>query len=342
MNRSRQRAFLTGANGSYSTDTVKGSNELADTNGFNGSMDSGYVGSYNNGSYKGGMNGSVFIGQPDYSNPGDILHNNVAERVLLEQVLDNKLFIDTSIRDFSKSPEPFRFVVKFNGTEAKTVDESVTLNGESFSYSRYLSGDTDVVMDRIFKNIKVVAINNLILPNHIVYKTNEEDGSYETVGGKLAKTNYKYLILKIAELSNNRCFSNNKAFGKESFIMKMDDEVCHHNHRWIPVSNASLVYPDSRLMIINRLTVEICDDKGVRLCPKLDGENHDFFGEYRRLIDKINTLQEDGSKRALKEIESLIPRLRSLKDITQYLAPELHITFGVLEPQVNTIPQYRY
>lgn len=339
MNRSRQKAFLTGANGSYSTDPVKGSSELADTNGFNGSIDSGYVGNYNN-VYKGGMNGSVFLGLPDYSNPGDLLHNNVAERVLLEQVLDNKLFIDTSIRDFSKSPEPFRFIVKFNGTEAKTDDVYLNINGETFSYTKYISGDTDVVMDRIFKNIKFIAINTLILPNYIVYKTNE-DGSYEKAGGKLAKTNYKYLILKIAELSNNRCFSNNKAFGKESFIMKMHDEVCHHNHRWIPTSKSNIVYPDSRLQVINRLTVEICDDRGVRLCPTLDGKNHDFFGEYRKLIDKIEILQEENTKKSRHEIEELMPKLRSLKDITQHLAPELHMTFGILEPQVNTIPQYR-
>lgn len=339
MNRSRQKAFLTGANGSYSTDPVRGSSELADTNGFNGSTDSGYVGNYQ-AAYKGGMNGSVFLGLPDYTNPGDLLHNNVAERVLLEQVLDNKLFIDTSIRDFSKSSEPFRFVIKFNGTEAKTEDVYVNVDGDTFSYPRYLGGDTDVVMDRVFKNIKIIAINTLILPNHIMYKSND-DGSYEKAGGKLAKTSYKYLILKVAELSNNRCFSNNKAFGKESFIMKMDDEVCHYNHRWVPISSSSIVYPDSRLMTLNRLTVEVCDDRGVRLCPSLDGKNHDFFAEYRRLIDRIESLQEENSKRSRHEIEELLPKLRSLRDITQHLAPELHMTLGIIEPQVNTLPQYR-
>ena len=340
MNISRQKAYLTGQNGFYSTDTVRGTSELADTNGFNGSIDSGYVGNYQQ-SYRGGMTGNTFIGLPDYRNPGDILHNNVAERVLLEQVLDNKLFIDTAIRDFSKSHEPFRFIVKFNGTEAITEDVHVEVDGETYSYTKYLSGDTDVVMDRIFKNIKIVTINNLILPNHIAYKTND-DGSYEPIGGKLAKSKYKYLILKIAELSNERCFSNNKAFGKESFIMKMDDEVCHYNHRWIPAANMNIVYPDSKLMIINRLTVEICDDKGVKLHPTLDGQKHDFFREYRKLIDKIDDLKTEGSKRSLREIQELIPKLMSLKEITHHLAPELHITFGTLDPQVNTIPQYRY
>ena len=338
MNRNKQKAFLTGANGSYSTDTVKGSSELADTNGFTGSVDSNYVGNYNN-AYKGGINGSVFLGLPDYGNPGDLLHNNVEERVLLEQVLDNKLFIDTSIRDFSKSPEPFKFVVKFNGTEAKTEDVYVMIDGETYSYPKYLSGDTDVVMDRIFKNIKIVTINTLFLPRHIMYKTND-DGSYENVGGKIAKTNYKYLILKIAELSNNRCFSNNKTFGKESFMLRMDDEVCDHNHRWKPTSNANIVYPNSRLQVINRLTVEICDDKGMRLCPTLDGKNYDFFREYRKLIDKIETLQSDGSNSAKREIEELTPKIKSLRKITQHIAPELHITLGILEPHINTLPQY--
>jgi hypothetical protein len=339
MNISRQKAYLTGSNGSYSTDNIKGTSELMDTNGFNGSLDTSYVGNYNN-SYKGGMNGSVLLGQPDYTNPGNILHNNVGDRVMGEQIFDHKLFIDSSIRDYSRSPDPFKFMIKFNGIEAKTENVYVIIDGETYSYPRYLEGDTDVVMDRIFKNIKSVVINTLLLPIFIDYKTNE-DGSYSPTGLKLSKSAFKYLILKIDELTNNRCYSNNKVFGKESFIMKMDDEICIFNHRWIPISN-NVCYPDSRLKFIDRLTVEICNDKGVRLCPTLDGKNHDFYAEYRKLINKIILLKKSNNSESILTAERLVPKLNSLKEITQYLSPELHLTFCILEPQVATFPQYRH
>jgi hypothetical protein len=98
-------------------------------------------------------------------------------------------------------------------------------------------------------------------------------------------------------------------------------------------------YPDSRLRVIDRLTVEICNDKGERLCPKLDGKPHDFFAEYRRLIDKVICLQYKGKH---KEIEILKPKLDSLKTITSCLSPELHVTLCTIDTQIQTMPQYRY
>jgi len=333
MNQSRQKAYLTGMNGGYKTDKIKGMNELADTNGFNGTSETGYVGTYNV-AYKGGMMGNVLLGQPDYRNQDNFLHNNVGEKVLLEQTFEYKLFIDATFKDYSKKPDPFKFVVKFNGTEPKTENTTISLNDIHYSYPNYLEGDTDVVMDRVFKNIRSVTINSLIMPKNIAYKT-EYDGSYTPDGPRLSTSKYKYLILKIQELENNRCFSNNKAYGKESFIMKMDDDLCHHNNIWIPISGSRIIYPDSNLMTLNRLTVEICDDRGSRLMPTLDGIAHDFFKEYRELID---VMREDSYELSQTDVTKLI----SLKDIVEHIAPELCLTLNIAGAQLNTNTQYRH
>lgn len=361
MNRSRQKAYLTGMNGSYSTDNVKGMNELADTNGFNGSSTSGYVGTYNM-AYRGGMTGNMLLGQPDYKNQNNMLHNNVGERVLMEQVMDYKLIIDASLKDYSRKPEPFKFVVKFNGIEPKKKDISYTYNNITYSYPKYVAddiveeiidkktgevidtittagfiGDTDVVIDRVFKNIKSICINSLIMPKYISYITDSSSsdiGGYVSDGVKLAKSNYKYLLLKIDELENNRCFSNNKAYGNQSFIMKLDDDLCCHNNIWVPISNSMIIYPDSNLMTLSRLTVEICDDKGNRLYPTLDGNKHDFFNEYQTLID---TQIKSNSPPTL----SIINRLNSLKEITDHISPELCLSLNIVTAQINTNTQYR-
>src|ERR1700691_2726916 len=116
MNRSRQKAYLTGAPGSYETDVVKGQSELTDSNGFTGSSDSTYVGNYNN-VYRGGIDGSVALGKPDYSNPGNVFHNNIGDRVITEQLYDNRLFVDSLLSDHSVFRDPFKFTIKFNGRE---------------------------------------------------------------------------------------------------------------------------------------------------------------------------------------------------------------------------------
>jgi hypothetical protein len=340
MNKSRQKAFLTGANGSYETDVVRGKSELSDSNGFNGSTDTTYFGNYST-VYRGGIDGSVALGKPDYSNPGNIFHNNVGDRVITEQLYDNRLFIDSLLSDHSVYSEPFKFVIKFNGREPKTENIYVIIDGESFGYPKYLEGDTCVVLDRMFKNVKLVTINSLIMPSSIEYKVNKETGAYEKTGRKLAKAAYKYLILKINELSNGRTFSNSKAFGQEAFIMKMDDEICFNNHRWIPISN-NISYPDAKLQSIDRFNIEICNDRGTILYPTLDGKPHDFYGDYRKTIDKIVYLQTLGTPSSEAEIKKLLPKLFSLKEIVMNLSPELHMTFTTYEPQVNTLPQFRH
>lgn len=346
MNRSRQKAFLTGMNGTIATDKVRGVSELAETDGFNNvapnnnsNGTNGMGGNYQTG-FMGGMNGTMFLGQPDYSNPNNTLHNNIGNRVLLEQTFDNKIFIDASFRDYSRHCEPFKFTVKFNGTNAKTESVYIIVDGVSYSYPKYIEGDTDVVIDRVFKNVRYVNVNALILPNHITFKT-DPDGSYSHNGTSLAKTHYKYIILKINELRNGRYYSNNPALGRESFIMKMDTDICINNQIWIPI-HKNVSYFDSQLKLVDRLTVEICDDKGIRLCGKLDGKCHDFFADYRKTIDKVLHLQKLNTPEAMEQIEELTPKLSSLKGITESLSPELHLTFNTIEPQIDTKPQYRY
>jgi hypothetical protein len=349
MNRAMQKSFLTGMNGTYATNTVKGTNELFDTNGFNNvnnnvvSNNNGITGNSNGGDYNraylGGTNGNVFIGQPDYTNPHNTIHDNIGESTLLEQTFDNKIFIDSSFKDYSKHPDPFKFIVKFNGTEAKTETVYVMVDGNTYSYRQYLSGDVDIVFDRIFKNIKYVVINALILPNYITFKT-KEDGSYFPDEVRVRDVN-KYILLKINELKNGRYFSNNPSFGRESFVMKRDSDLCINNHIWIPIHNC-VSYFDSQLKLVDRLTVEICNDKGVRLCPKLDGNPHDFFADYRKTIDKVMHLQSINTPDAMRKINKLQPKLESLKLITEYLAPELHLSFNTLEPQIDTKPQFRF
>jgi len=330
----RNNAYLTGVNGSYSTDSVKAQNEL--NNPFNCT-----AGSYNAGNYKtafvGGIDGSVHIGQPDYNNPRNTIHNNIADKVLGEQIFENRLLIDSAFRDYVKYQNPFNFVVKFNGVNPKKEDICVDVDGETYCYPKYIDGDTAVLMDRVFKNVKSVIINTLILPHSIEYKT-DENGDYDKPTVSLVKMRYKYIILRIHELSNDRLFSNNKAYGREAFIMKFDDDTCINWHRWIPIEE-HIFYPDSVLKFIDRLTVEICDDKGNILCPKLNGKPHDFFKEYRLLIDKVLYLQQ---KKRFDEVEALQPKLESLKKITECLSPELHCTFCTLDPQIATLPQFRY
>jgi hypothetical protein len=331
MNWSQQKAYMTGANGSYKTDTVKPIDDMANPL---------YVNENFKEAFKGGMMGSVLLGPPNFQNPNNILHNNVGERVILDAAFSNEIFIDTSLKDYCRHPDPFKFVVKFNGTDPVIDQVCTVIDDRTYSYPVFIKGDTEIVFEKLFRNVNRVVIQALFLPIYIHYKT-REDGAYEKTDVKLGKSYYKYLILKINELTNNRFYCNNKKFGTESFIMKMDDDVCFHNQKWKPIEG-NVAYPVSQLKNVDKFTVEILSDRAEKIYPTLDGRPHDFFGEYRRLIDKIIELQEINTSESQKKIEKLKPKLESLRLIIEYLPPQLYLHIDTIEPQIDTKVQYRY
>lgn len=274
------------------------------------------------------------LSQPNYKNQNNNIHNNIGSNVLLEQIYDNKIFIDTKFKDHTKHDNPYKFIVKFNGIDPKTEMVKTIVNNNSYEYQKYIDGDTTIVIDRVFKNVKSITIDTLFMPPIIDYVT-QDDGSYKSISNAILQKRYKYLILKIHELHNDKSYSNNKSFGRESFVMKIDDDSCFSHHRWTPISK-QICYPLSQLNNINKLTIEICDNYGNTIVPTLDNKPYDFFKEYKKIIDNFVN-----NRYTPIEIVSIEPKLNSLKEIIISLYPELHMTISTLESQINTSPQFR-
>lgn len=325
MNRTHQKSYFTGMNGNYSTNQVSGITKLTNT------QESDYNEVYNE-------QKSVLLGKPNYANPNNTLHNNLNETIMKEQLFYNKILINSEYRDYSKHPDPFSFIVKFNGTEAVIENVEININGNIYSYPKYISGDTQIVLPTNFKNIKNVQLNATVIPSYIEYTT-QDDGSYKVNDIKTSAIN-KYVIVKIKELENYRNYTNNKNLGKESFVMVVDSLLGIDGEIWIPVYN-SVGYFDSRLRNIDRLTIEICDYKGNKLCTKLDGKKHDFNAEYRKILNDIIAIRKyHEEKEAELMIQSLIPRLDSLVKITNYISPDVHLIFVSSEPQIDTLTNF--
>ena len=67
---------------------------------------------------------------------------------------------------------------------------------------------------------------------------------------------------------------------------------------------------------LDKLTVEICDDKGKRLCPTLDGKKHDFFEEYMTINVSVCSIFLGGN---LGENEVIYkPPFRLIMDILRF------------------------
>ncbi|AYV77530.1 MAG: hypothetical protein Dasosvirus5_9 [Dasosvirus sp.] len=339
MNWSKQPSYLTGMMGSIATDTVSGTSELSDTNGFQNPRGTNLNNHDYGRAHVGGMNGTTILGKPNYINPHNTLYNNIGEIVLREQIFDIVVFINTNKKNHRICPDPFVFQVKFDGIKPKTEMICADINispecSEEFAYCQYTKGDAQIVVPAKLINIRSVIVKALILPMHIDYKTNE-DGSYSKCGQGLAKK-YKYLILKIQGLETEYNYSNVDLLEKNTFIMKVDADMGVNNEFWIPLYN-TVSFFESMLQNVNRIGVEIFDENGKLLCPTLDGKKHDFHAEYRKMIDGINALKKECNPKDVKEkIKKFLPKMLSLREITNCINPDLHLLFVAYKPQINT------
>ena len=339
MNRTTQRAYMSGGTTPNTGDDIKEVSELSSRGSYDDHrqqipFDVDY--SDRSLAFPGGLTGAIAMQQPNYANPKNLFHNNVSDKVLHEQVFENRLFIDSEIRDYARYRDPFAFVVKFNSVQPKYQNVAINIGGTEYSYQKCIQGDGSIIFDKVFRNVNSASINTLFMPHIAEFKTNE-DGLYEKTDRKLGRMYYRYIVLKIKELSNGRSYSNNPAIGNGTFIMKVDDETCIKHHRWIPLT-PYIAFPESKPINLDRLTIDICTDRGEPFMALLDDKPHDFYNEYFKLIDTVKILKANNDETA---IIKLVPKLDILKHITSFLSPELHISISTREPSIHTAPQYR-
>lgn len=328
MNISTRKEYLTGNNGYYETDQVQPAN-----NSF------GQIVGRTDGSFRGGMTGEVLVGKPNYTQE-PILHNNISPAVL-EQNMDNKVFIDAEFRDTSftdSKTQPFKFTVRFKNSESLPITELVTLeyDGTLYSYSKYPKGGREIVFPYVYHNVNYVIVDALIMPTNIEYVTLEN--------GKIVKTttsiinDQRYIVLKIDKLNTCKKVSNNPKIDDTCFIMRIDKCFGVNSGYYIPIHDQSTSFR-SRLQTIDKLDIEICDNKGNRLYPTLDGAIHNFHKDYQESIEVFRKLiTKPNQDEKIKFMEN---RLMSLKDIVESIDPEIHLTINNVAQQIDTDIKYR-
>lgn len=94
------------------------------------------------------------IGHIDYSNKNNLLHNNVHDKVLDENIIEYKIDIDSIDRDITVYPDPFSFVVNFAPIPS------------SCSYGQRMGGTPTPHILIDFRNVKYIKLQNIILPIH--------------------------------------------------------------------------------------------------------------------------------------------------------------------------------
>lgn len=263
---------------------------------------------------------STVIPQRDTKNYGNIIHNNVNDNILSEIVTEYTIHIDSKDRDTRIYPNPYSFIVSLGGPETRR-DTNGNVIGNS--------GVPDPRIDVNFKNIKYVKIKYLMLPRNIFYDiVIDISGNKEYSVGTSRPTilaNYRYLLLRVKEISNDKLYSTNDIIKNECFIIYRDSNYSDAiNDLWFATQPVKIFY-DNGLKNLTRLTIQILTPNGdeLRLKSNNDELNNIPYNEIN------NDMSED------------TPSSDFYFNFNEDIQTNMEFEIGVCENQINSQKKYR-
>ncbi len=227
-----------------------------------------------------------FIEKMDFANKNSLLHNNVNENTLVEQIIEYFINIDSSDRSITAYPNPFKFTVTFGGmaptVEKKTFVKKNFNSAGTVNESKYINkkieyeGTPGPIINREFRNVKYMRIDYLILPKTNILDdsitpsdiSNSFSGSCDvntyclsTKESDRIAYKYKYLILRVNEIKSDKILGTNRNLENDTFILYPDKFMGANHVMWLPTSGTRS-YKNSNLENLSRLTFEILSPKG--------------------------------------------------------------------------------
>lgn len=247
------------------------------------------------------------ISSQKYENLNQLLHNNVDSNLLNENYVDYTIHVDSGDRNATVFPNPYNFVLNFGGAgpgKNKHFNSAGKLNIVEFN------GVPDPIIDRKFRNVKTVILDKIFFPKYIGYDLS----GTEYIGKVTLASRYRYVIVRIQELDNNRMYSTNNYVRDDSFVMYNDKTLGDANVGvWI-ASPYKRTYLKSALKNIDKFTIDIVDPKGNTIIPTWDNAGTNEYIPQSELNNE------------------------STRDKYNF---QIHFIFSVLENELNTKPNFR-
>ena len=260
------------------------------------------------------------IRKTDFSNSGNVMHNNIGEKTLNEYITEYTIHIDSYNRDFGTYPNPFKFNVVFGGA-GSGVERKFKPSGE-FVETSYV-GQPNPKISRKFRNVKYIKLNHIILPktNYVTVETLDEGTVYHLADpSNDLISNHKYLILKMSQAkSTSKVLSTNDYITDECFILYPDKIMGLNHYMWLP-TNTSRVFPNSSLANIDKLDFEILDEDGNTLFVINTTDDTRF--NTKTVLDTLTDPSD--------------PTYVAVSKIHRIVQIDIELTLGVVENELNT------
>jgi hypothetical protein len=252
------------------------------------------------------------------TNYKQVLHNNLAEKLFNERIVEYRAIIHSNDRDRGKFPSPFKMQVSFGNTNVQPNLEEYLTN------IKYITLNNIWVPRTIAINTSKIDIYNKeydIFPTNICSNDIDNIFPYENLGY------HPFLILKVKELDNKHFIGTSPYLQRDTFTVVLDQ--CFGNMLLFKPKRSSIVYSNSSLKNLSLFTLHLLDEKG----------------------QDINIIDQTGKKIIGQNINEEIPydlnkyiELYNENKNVKYTDDTLQViydfTFGIIENELNTLTSY--
>lgn len=265
-------------------------------------------------------------------NPNAMKNNFISEqtrltndRVMINQcITEYKINIDSLDRDIEKYPNPFDFVVSFNAQGSRCVTQEFK-KGKNVEFKKTLfKGASGPIINRSFKNVKYIKLESIVLPQYAKYNVGDDvivpskkhcllnDRFVQLVINELIDdTKYVYSTSDDGDRYIDTEFGIDKFTPPDPFGIIFPDDVLGKVYYNGLTCNAKRIYKDSNLKNLTKMSIKFYDSYGLPLI-------------YDHMEKDVCACSIDNIKNPLH------------KDLQVYLS----FVVGVVEPNVNTVPNY--
>lgn len=202
-----------------------------------------------------------------FANPGTLLHNNLYNNILSQEIKEYSVLIDSADRNYKVYTDPFEYTVQLGPLPGSRGNEIIE----------------PYIQDK-FENVRYIKLECAVLPNYVWTVKN---GNKIELDGTRQLKDELYVVLNIPDIKITESSSTNDLLSESFGAIYYDHDIGkHHYMGYSP--NAIKVFPPDNLGTINRLNIRFSYPNGEQiLCDNLDSKLKQSQCDCSK-IDRIN------------------------------------------------------
>lgn len=266
-----------------------------------------------------GVQPKAMFSNHNFMNRNDLLHNNLYDIVLHEEIREYSILIDSKDRNIQIYPNPFKYKVTFNPlptTREKIGDKTI----------KYETPNPVIYEEMI--NVRYIVLEDIILPfftkaRFVPENINGKVLPVMKVNTAESLTDYLYIVLMIGEYTDVNCRSTNDVLSESFATVYFDNRINNTHYSGYSRDGIKIFDPDD-LGLIKSFSIKFMDPYGKELCI----ENLD-----KKIFSTIDcTCDPD-----LYEIDPECFKHNLAHPLNPIFQHHLHFRVGILKPRLNKV-----